>query len=191
MDHLTLILLAMGLTTDAFAVSITNGICRNRITKRYAFATAFIFGFFQALMPVLGFLLGNSLSNIAHRYQHWIALILLGGIGANMLVDAINESKNPKDHQPLSQLLTIKNLFLQGIATSIDALAAGVGFAVLDMNILTASLTIGVITFSFCFLGVYIGRMFGTILGVRAKFVGGLILIAIGVKLFLEGLFYF
>ena len=188
MDLLTLILLAIGLTADAFAVSITNGICRNRVTKRYALATGIMFGLFQAFMPALGFLLGNTLSDIVHRYQHWIALILLGGIGSNMLADAIKERRNPTPPRPMSQLLTIKNLFLQGIATSIDALAAGVGFAVLEINIMTASLTIGIITFIFCYLGVYIGRMCGVILGVQAKFVGGVILIIIGIKIFLEGL---
>lgn len=189
MDIPTLLFLAIALTADAFAVSLTNGICRNYITKRYAFATALIFGLFQACMPALGYLLGNSFSEVIHRYQHWIALILLGGIGINMVVDANNELHDPKSQQPVSQLLTIKSLFLQGIATSIDALAAGVGFAVLDLNILTASLTIGLITFTFCYIGVYIGRMFGTILGVRAKFVGGFILIMIGIKIFFEGYF--
>ncbi len=186
MDFLTLFLLAIGLTADAFAVSMTNGICRKKVTKRYAFANGIIFGFFQALMPMIGFILGNSFSEVVHLYQHWIALILLGGIGINMLIDAFKESKNPTIPMPMSQFLKIKTLFIQGIATSIDALATGVGFAVLDINIIVASLTIGLVTFCFCFVGVYFGRMFGVLLGVRAKFAGGIILILIGLKIFLE-----
>ena len=189
MDFLTLILLAVALTADAFAVSITNGICRQRVTKRYALFTGIIFGFFQALMPAIGFLLGNTFSETVHRYQHWIALILLGGIGTNMLVDAIKEQRNPKPPQPVSQIVTIKTLLLQGIATSIDALAAGVGFAVLEINIFTATIIIGIVTFIFSYFGVYIGKLFGMILGVLAKFAGGMILIVIGFKLFLESKF--
>lgn len=188
MDFLTIILLAIGLSADAFAVSITNGICRQRITKRYAFIAAILFGFFQALMPAIGFLLGNTFSETVHRYQHWIALILLGGIGLNMLIDAIKEQRNPQPPQPVSQIITVKNLLIQGIATSIDALAAGVGFAVLEINIFAATFIIGLVTFIFCYFGVYIGRMFGVLIGVRAKLVGGFILILIGLKIFVENI---
>ncbi len=191
MDFITLFLLAFGLAADAFAVSVTNGMCSCKITRRHAVLTALTFGFFQALMPVLGFVLGNTFAEIVSRFQHWIALLLLSAIGVNMLTDAMKESKTP-DVQICTTLNTFraKNLILQGIATSIDALAAGVSIAVLNINILTAALIIGFITFLLCTIGVYIGKRFGTILGFRAKILGSIVLIGIGVKIFIENQFF-
>ncbi|MGB4657960.1 MAG: manganese efflux pump MntP family protein [Mobilitalea sp.] len=189
MDIITLILLAIGLSADAFAVSVTNGICSRKITKRNALVTALTFGFFQALMPVLGFLLGKTFSGFVNRYQHWIALILLAFIGFNMVKEALKEFKDPESCDLNKDIFTAKNLVMQGIATSIDALAAGVSLAVLDVNIYSASLLIGAITFICCLFGVYIGKKFGFILGARAKLVGGLVLIIIGLKLFITGQF--
>ena len=185
MDFFTLILIALGLTADAFAVSITNGICSIKINKKHALHTAVTFGLFQALMPVIGFFLCKNFFTFIHRYQHWAALLLLAIIGINMLVDAVNDRKNPEQIVK-EDVFTTKNLILQGIATSIDAMAAGVSFAALDIHIMSASLLIGIITFFFCFAGVYIGRIFGLLLGIRARFVGGAILLLIGVKIFLE-----
>ncbi len=191
MDLITLFLLAFGLASDAFAVSVTNGMCSSRITKRHALLTALTFGFFQALMPVLGYVLGNSFADFVFRYQHWIALLLLGAIGVNMLSDALKEWKTPEGEVCTTlNIFQAKNLILQGIATSIDALAAGVSIAVLNINILSSALIIGVITFLLCTAGVYIGKRFGTILGFRAKILGGIVLIGIGARIFIQNQFY-
>jgi putative Mn2+ efflux pump MntP len=186
MDLITLVLLALGLSADAFAVSVTNGMCSSKVTKQHALATAFSFGFFQAIMPVTGFFLGRTFSEVVSRFQHWVALFLLAFIGINMLVDAIKESKNPDDFCPLKSIFTVKNLILQGIATSIDALAAGVSLAVMEIDIAFAALLIGIITFICCLFGVYIGKKFGSLLGLRAKFAGGILLILIGLRIFVE-----
>lgn len=188
MDFLTLVLLALGLSADAFAVAISNGICSSKVTKKEAFSTALSFGFFQGLMPVLGYVLGKTFSDIICRYQHWVALFLLGAIGINMLVEAIKEWKHPESSCN-TNIFTVKNLVLQGIATSIDALAAGVSLAVLSINIISSSLLIGLITFILCALGVYIGKKFGSLLGIRARFVGGSILLLIGIRIFIENQF--
>lgn len=186
MDFFTIVLLALCLASDAFAVSITNGMCSCYINKKNALATALTFGFFQALMPLLGFVLGQTFTDVVGRFQHWIALFLLGAIGINLIVEAIKEGKNPEEINCSKNVFTIKNLVLQGIATSIDALAAGVSLAVMDINILYATGLIGIITFLCCAIGIYIGKKFGSLLGVRARLVGGLILIIIGLKIFIE-----
>lgn len=188
MDLLTQILLGFCLATDAFAVSITNGICSCKITKRNIFATAITFGAFQGIMPVLGYTLGNSFTDVISRYQHFIALFLLSAIGLNMIVDAVKDVKHPDGECVSKSIFTAKNLIIQGIATSIDALAVGVSLAAIDANITTTSILIGIITFLCCALGVYIGRKFGVLLGIRAKFGGGILLILIGIKIFLENI---
>lgn len=191
MDLLTLVLLALGLSADAFAVAITNGMCSNRVTKGHAIATAFAFGFFQALMPVLGFTLGRTFSDFVCRYQHWIALLLLGAIAINMLTDTFKEWKSAGTVSMCTtrNIFSAKNLLMQAIATSIDALAAGVSIAVLNINIVSAALLIGLITFILCMAGVYIGKKFGSLLGLRAKLIGGLVLLTIGLKIFIENQF--
>ena len=191
MGFITLVLLALGLSADAFAVSITNGMCSSKVTKGHAIATAFVFGFFQALMPVLGFTLGKTFSDVVCRYQHWIALLLLGAIGINMLADTFKESKNAGTVSActIRNIFSVKNLIMQGVATSIDALAAGVSIAVLNINIFRAAFLIGLITFVLCAAGVYIGKRFGSLLGLRAKLVGGLVLLAIGLRIFIQNQF--
>ncbi len=188
MGLITLIFLALGLTADAFAVSVSNGMCYCNVTKKNAIKTGLIFGFFQALMPMSGYYLGKSFSSVVQRYQHWIALILLSIIGINMLVEAYKDRNNTDTSHCSDSTFTVKKLLVQGVATSIDALAAGVSFAVLDINIFTASILIGCITLCCCIVGVYIGRIFGALLGLRARFLGGFILIFIGLKIFIENL---
>jgi len=185
MEFITLLLLAFGLSMDAFAVSITNGMCSSKVTKKHALITALTFGFFQALMPFLGFTLGQTFYGFISSYSHWIALILLSAIGINMIVDSIKERKQP-DVCCIQNVFSAKNLVVQGIATSIDALAAGISLAVMQINIYTAALFIGTVTFLCCGLGVFIGKKFGSLLGIRAKLFGGLILILIGLKIFIE-----
>lgn len=186
MDLITLSLLALGLSADAFAVAVTNGICSSKVTKKDAALTAFTFGFCQAIMPVLGFLLGKTFSDVVCRFQHWVALFLLGFIGINMFVDAYKEWKSPEEACSNLKIFSAKNLILQGIATSIDALAAGVSLAVMNINIFSAALLIGLITYFCCSLGVLIGRKFGSLLGLRAKILGGVLLILIGLRIFIE-----
>jgi putative Mn2+ efflux pump MntP len=188
MDLLTQILLSFCLATDAFAVSITNGMCSCKITKRNILATALTFGAFQGVMPILGFTLGISFTDLISRYQHFIALFLLSAIGFNMIVDAIKDVKHPEDMCKSRNVFSARNLIIQGIATSIDALAVGVSLAAIDVNITTTSLLIGIITFLSCAFGVYIGRKFGVLLGIRAKFGGGILLILIGIKIFVENI---
>lgn len=186
MDLITQILLSLCLATDAFAVSITNGMCSYRVTKENVLSTAFAFGFFQGIMPILGFLFGHSFTEIISRYQHFIALVLLAGIGLNMIVDAIKDKKQPESKCNNKNVFTIKNLVIQGIATSIDALAVGVSLAAMDVKITSTALLIAGITFICCSIGVCIGRKFGLLLGIRARFGGGVILILLGVKIFIE-----
>ena len=186
MDLLTQLLLSFCLATDAFAVSITNGMCSHKVTKYNVISTALTFGLFQGLMPILGFLLGNSFTDVISKYQHFIALFLLSAIGINMIIEAIKESKNPESVCKATNIFSAKNLIVQGIATSIDALAVGVSLAAMEVNITSISLLIGSITFLCCAFGVYIGRKFGVLLGIRAKFGGGIFLILIGVKILIE-----
>lgn len=190
MGFITIALLALGLSADAFAVSVTNGICSKKVTKKDALLTGITFGFFQALMPVLGFTLGNTFSDFVSRYSHWIALFLLGAIGVNMLSEVIKDWKNPETSCPATNVFTARNLIIQGVATSIDALAAGVSLAVLDINIFTSAFIIGAITLLLCLVGVEIGKRFGTLLGLRARIIGGFILIALGLKIFIENQFF-
>lgn len=186
MNLLTLILVAFGLSADAFAVAVTNGICCKRLTKKHVTATALSFGFFQGFMPFLGYVLGITFSEFISRYQHFVALFLLSAIGINMLEEVRREKKYPESTCSSKDIFTIKNLIFQGVATSIDALAAGVSFAAMEVNIIIASPLIGIITFLCCFVGVYIGRKFGALLGLRARLVGGILLILIGLHIFFE-----
>ncbi|MBH1942257.1 manganese efflux pump [Mobilitalea sibirica] len=187
MNIITSLFLALGLSADAFAVSVTNGMCCCRMNKKNAIATAFTFGFFQCIMPLIGYFLGSNFTQIINRYQHWVALILLSSIGINMITEAIKEKNNPEELAcQTKNIFSAKNLVLQGIATSIDALAAGVSMLAMNLNIVTTSVFIGLVTFLCCCFGIFMGRKFGTILGLRARFVGGFILIVIGLKIFIE-----
>ena len=186
MDLISLTLIAFSLSADAFAVAVTNGICSNKITKNNVLATAFTFGFFQGFMPMLGFVLGKTFSDFICRYQHYVALFLLAAIGINMIVEAIKEQRNPETVCHDRNVFSSKTLILQGIATSIDALAVGVSYAALQVNIFSASLLIAIVTFICCALGVYIGKRFGNLLGIRARLIGGLLLLLIGLRIFFD-----
>lgn len=188
MDLLTQILLSFCLATDAFAVSITNGMCCRQVTQKNIFTTALTFGVFQGTMPILGYILGSTFTDVISRYQHFIALFLLSAIGLNMIVDAVKEYKHPEHVCESKNIFTASNLILQGIATSIDALAVGVSLAAIEANIATTSMLIGIITFICCTFGVYIGRKFGLLLGIRAKLGGGILLILIGLQIFFENI---
>lgn len=186
MEFITITLLALGLSADAFAVALTNGICSAKVTKKDAVTTAFTFGLFQTIMPILGYYLGATFFDIIYRFQHWIAFLLLTSIGANMLSEVYHEWKHPEKDSILQDIFTPKKLIMQGIATSIDALAAGVSMVAIQLNIVSAALFIGLITFFCCAVGVFIGKRFGALLGIRARLVGSMVLIILGLKILLE-----
>lgn len=188
MGTLTLLLIALGLSMDAFAVSISNGMCYGGFGKKEAVFSSFTFGFFQMLMPIVGYLAGRTFSDAISAADHWIALILLGAIGAKMVIDGVRDLKNPESCD-ISRPFTPRVLTLQAIATSIDALAVGISFALMSVNIFAAAAFIGVTTFVCCVLGSLLGRRFGLLLGHRAEIFGGLLLVAIGVKIFVEHMF--
>lgn len=187
MRIIELVLLAIGLSMDAFAVSVTNGLCLKKAGWKAAAACGICFGLFQGVMPTIGFALGKSFTKYITSIDHYIALILLGFIGGKMLIDAF---KNDDDEKGAQFSLTLGLLLVQGIATSIDALAVGVSFAALSVNIVSAAAFICCVTFLFSFAGVFIGKRFGTVLNSKAQLIGGLILIGIGIKIFVEHMFF-
>ena len=184
MSIIELLILAIGLSMDAFAVSICKGLSMPKMNWRNACVIALYFGGFQAGMPVIGYLLGVGFQEQIQAVDHWIAFILLGIIGFNM----IRESREGDDSCDLDPSIDFKTMLVLAIATSIDALAVGVTFAFLKVAIIPAVTFIGVTTFSFSVMGVKIGNVFGCRYKSRAEFAGGLILILMGVKILLEHL---
>ena len=188
MQFVTLYLLAIGLAMDAFAVSISNGMCYQGLKKRQMFMISGIFGFFQAFMPLLGYFLGNVFSKAIVAFDHWVAFALLALIGGHMILEAVRDLRHPAEECKVA-VCSFRKVLIQGIATSIDALAVGVSLALLpDTNILVAALTIGTVTFLCSFIGVSIGRKAGRFLKGRSEIIGGLILIGIGIKILVEHL---
>lgn len=188
MDLVLLCLTALGLSMDAFAVAVTDGMCTKGVRGKNAIFIGFYFGGFQGLMPVLGYLGGKTFAGYVQQFDHWIALFLLGIIGGKMVIEAIREIRSPPIC-PVLKTLGHKQLFLQAVATSIDALAIGVGFAVMEVNISLAACTIACITFLCSVIGVYIGKAFGNMLKQKAEIFGGIILILLGIKIFAEHIF--
>lgn len=185
MNIFELLLIAVGLSMDAFSVSICKGLTTQRFSWRTALACGLWFGSFQALMPVVGYFLGAQFQEMIETYAHWIAFGLLFLIGTNMIREAV-WGKKEKDENNGS--LDLKTMFLLAIATSIDALAIGVSFACIQVNIWIAISIIGVITFLFSILGVKIGNVFGSKYEKSAEIIGGIILILIGLKILFEHL---
>jgi len=185
MDVLEILLIGIGLSMDAAAVSMSNGMVYRDLKNSHYLAMILAFGFFQGLMPVLGFWAGSAVSAFIQRIDHWIALILLGYLGGRMLWDAYDQWKDPQLSCPVESF-SYQRLLVQAVATSIDALAVGITLAALSVNILAAAAFIGVVTFVCCLAGVYLGCRFGMLLQSWAGFFGGGILVAIGLKIFLE-----
>ena len=185
MSLIELLLLSVGLSMDAFAVSICKGLAMKRVTPRSACIVGAWFGSFQALMPLLGWLLGTQFAGYIDQYDHWIAFILLGFIGANMIREALNKKEQEED---AGASLAVKAMLPMAVATSIDALAVGVTFAFLEVHILFAICFIGVITFALSALGVWAGSAVGLRYKSKAELCGGVILILLGVKILLEHL---
>ena len=180
-----ILLIGVGLSMDAFAVSICKGLSMRKVKKKDVLIIALFFGGFQALMPFIGWFLGRGFESYITSIDHWIAFILLGLIGGKMLVDGF---KAEDDEETEEFKLDLKELFMLAIATSIDALAVGITFAFLNYPIVECMSVIGCTTFVISFIGVYIGKAFGTKYEHKAEIVGGLILIFIGVKILLEHL---
>ena len=183
MGALEILLISIGLAMDAFAVSICKGLLFKTMSWKKAIIVGLYFGFFQALMPLIGYFLGATFESVVTKVDHWIAFILLGIIGINMIKEAFgNDEENQNDK------VDFKTMIMLAIATSIDALAVGITFAFLKVNMVIATIMIGIVTFTICVIGVKIGNKFGDKYERKAEVIGGLILIFMGIKILLEHL---
>ena len=187
MGFAELLLLAVGLSMDAFAVSICKGLSMPKATPKASAICGAWFGGFQALMPLIGFFLGTMFADAIETVDHWVAFALLAIIGINMLKEAFSKECDCCENHDAD--LSVKTMFVMAVATSIDALAVGIPLAMAgDVNIVTAVLLIGVITFAFSAAGVQIGHLFGSRFENKAQAAGGFILILLGLKILLEHL---
>ena len=179
-----LFILAIGLSMDAFAVSICKGLATEKLKIKHTIIAGLWFGGFQALMPLIGYFLGTTFEKYVTAIDHWIAFVLLGAIGGNMIKEAFSDGENETDGS-----FGIKTMLIMAIATSIDALAIGITFALLpDVNIIAAVSFIGIITFVLSAIGVKLGNVFGAKYKSKAELTGGIILIFLGLKILIEHL---
>ena len=179
-----LLLLAVGLSMDAFAVSVCKGLAMKKATLKAELTCGVWFGGFQALMPVIGFFLGALFADAIEAFDHWVAFILLAIIGVNMLKEALSQ-----EEETASADMCVKTMFIMAVATSIDALAVGISLAMVgNVNIFSAISLIGICTCMLSMLGVRIGNVFGSRFESKAEIAGGVILIALGLKILLEHL---
>lgn len=183
MGLLEMFILAVGLSMDAFAVSVCKGLSVKRMEPKHALICGAYFGGFQALMPTLGYLLGNQFESMITQIDHWIAFVLLGIIGLNM----IKESREDEEEE-ISASFDAKTMLAMAVATSIDALAVGVTFAFLHVNIVWAVIFIGCTTFVLSGVGVKVGNAFGMKYKAKSELAGGVILVLMGLKILLEHL---
>lgn len=182
MSSITILFIAFGLAMDAFAVSISSGVSMTLLKIKHAFRIALFFGIFQALMPILGWLAGMGAKEFISGIDHWVAFGLLFAVGIKM----IYESFKIKKAQDVSEMMGIKLLLILSVATSIDALAVGLSLSLLKVAIIMPSIIIGIVTFCLSFIGVIIGKKIGHFFESRIEIAGGLILIAIGIKILIE-----
>ena len=185
MGVIELLVLALGLSMDAFAVSICKGLSVPKLQAKHCLICGVYFGGFQALMPLIGWALGIRFQSLITNIDHWIAFVLLAVIGANMIKESFSKEEECPDAS-----FGFKTMLTLAVATSIDALAVGVTFAFLDVSIVPAVLLIGATTFVCSAVGVKIGNVFGNRFQSKAEFLGGLVLIAIGLKILIEHLFF-
>ena len=183
MTLFNLFLIAVGLSMDAFAVSVCKGLAMEKAPLKKAAVAGAWFGSFQALMPLIGYLLGSRFEKYITRIDHWIAFILLALIGINMIKEAFS-----KEQEKASSTMYFKEMFLLAVATSIDALAVGITFAFLRVDILPAVSLIGITTFLLSIAGVKAGNLFGSRYKSKAELAGGILLILMGTKILLEHL---
>lgn len=185
MSIIELLILALGLSMDAFAVSICKGLSVPKLRPKHCLICGIYFGGFQALMPLIGWALGIRFQSLITNIDHWIAFVLLAVIGANMIKESFSKEEECPDAS-----FGFKTMLTLAVATSIDALAVGVTFAFLDVNIVPAVLLIGMTTFVCSAVGAKIGNVFGNRFQSKAEFLGGLVLIGIGLKILIEHLFF-
>lgn len=187
MGIVELLLIAVGLSMDAFAVSICKGLGMKKVNLKVAFVLALFFGGFQALMPLIGWALGSQFLWLISPIDHWIAFVLLAVIGGKMLWEALHDEEGEDDGKPADKI-DLGEFFILAVATSIDALAVGISFAALAVDIVPSILIIGVVTFCFTIAGVFVGNFFGSRYEKPASIVGGVVLILMGLKILLEHL---
>ena len=188
MSIVELFILAVGLSMDAFAVSICKGLSLGKIKPKHMCIAGAWLGGFQALMPFVGWLLGSQFEKYITSIDHWIAFILLGIIGGKMIVESVKPDKEDDEVKEMDAPLDLKEMFVLAVATSIDALAVGITFAFLDYPIVEAITIIGISTFFISIGGVYVGNFFGNKYEKKAEFAGGLILVLLGVRILLTHL---
>jgi putative Mn2+ efflux pump MntP len=186
MTILEIILIAIGLSMDAFAVSVTLGLSVRKPTIKEILIPGIYFGFFQALMPFLGYFAGTLFANNIHSVDHWIAFVLLGLIGGKMIWESFSKEEKKVKKNPFQ----FTTMLLLAIATSIDALAVGVTFSFFEINIFMAIIIIGLTTFCISIGGVIIGNLFGAKYQSKAEFIGGAVLILLGLKILGEHLWF-
>lgn len=186
MSFLSIFFLALGLAMDAVAVAAARGLAVPRVLPRHVALVAVFFGGFQALMPLVGWVVGAELGAVARAWDHWIAFVLLSAIGTKMLWEARNGAV--EDEQRVGDPFGLKLLTVLALATSVDALAVGVAMPMLGAPLLLSLLTIGITTAALSAVGLYAGRHFGTLLGKRLDAFGGVVLIALGAKILIEHL---
>lgn len=182
MDFITIVAVAIGLSFDTFAVSLSWGVIQNKILFGQAFRVAFVLAFFQAGMLIAGYFLGSFISGAVETVDHWIALALLSFLGIRMIVEGFKR----KDKDRASNFNGIPALFAAGVGTSIDAFAVGISFAFLNIRIWYSGIIIGTVTFLASMIAIRIGKSAGSRLGNKVEITGGIILLIIGIKIFLE-----
>ncbi len=186
MDFITIIVIAIGLSADSFAVSAVNGFSKHHLRFKDNLLIALSFAFFQALMPFLGWLIGNTFADEIKAADHWIAFILLTFIGLKMIYESIRKDKDKHSSETLSFLTIIA----QSLATSIDALIVGISFAFIKVNIFETITIIGIVTLLFSFSGFCTGKKYGKKISKHAEVIGGIILILLGIKILIEHLYF-
>lgn len=196
MDYISLVGIAVGLSMDAFAVCITNGaVCRREnVTPRFALRMAASFGFFQALMPMVGWLIGKAGESLISCVDHWIALLLLCYLGGKMVYEAVKKMRSGEQEECRAENVSFRTLMALSVATSIDALATGIilpsAVGAYSLTLMLVSVgAIGLITFCIGFAGVFLGKTFGMLIAGKAEILGGVVLVAIGLKIFIEHMF--
>jgi manganese efflux pump family protein len=182
MDFITIVVVALGLSFDTFAVSLSYGVIQNKILFRQALRIALVMSVFQAGLLVIGYFLGSFVSDIMKTADHWVALILLSFLGVKMIIEGLRRNKDDevKDYSNTLSLISVS------VGTSIDAFAVGISFAILSIRIWYSGIIIGIVTFLASMTAIRIGKSAGERLGNKVEIIGGLLLIAIGVKIFLE-----
>jgi putative Mn2+ efflux pump MntP len=183
---ISIVLVGFSLAFDALAVSISSGISNRNLKMFHILRGSLFFGVFQIIMPIIGWFLGKTFVSYIQAFDHWVAFILLAFIGSKMLVGAIPGKSKGKAAEKTTDIQNIGNLFTLAIATSIDALAVGLSFSMVNQDIWIPALIIGCITFILCFFGFEFGKKIGMAFGNGSQVIGGLILIGIGVKILLE-----